>query len=158
MVQVLAVLTAVIFADVTPPASPPPASAVDQPLEMTAALIRGELRVGEKATFLVSIRNRGKVDQKLGRFKSGGWNLVSESGTATSSFRNTPTHWNCGGPVRVILKPNQADTFEYVVDLSGTTFGPGFLAFDFTYSYLEGGNCVVQPLTWSRTVEVGHAR
>jgi len=162
MLQVFAVFSALLFADVAPPASPPPDPKAGAPLEMSAVLVRGELRVGEKATFRVSIRNRSKVDQKLGNFKNGGWTLSAGTRQANWS-RNTSPHWypNCGGPVHVVLKPDQAATSEYEVDLTdepAPLAGTGTLSFSFVYSYKDGSNCVMQPLAWTGSVEVGHPR
>ncbi len=146
MVQLLAILGALIFADVTPPQSARPS--VSQ-LQITAELASGELRAGGSAMFRVRIRNTGNVDQKIGSLKNGDFLLKTDKGSQQWS-RNISPHWRCA-PAG-ILKPNE--TIVYLVDLSGVTLsGSGSLTLDLNLAYLDG-TCVAQPVTWTGPVDV----
>lgn len=152
MVRLLALLAAVIFADVTAPRSPGPSVS---PLQVTAELASGELRAGQPAMFRVHIRNVGSVNQKIGTLRDGDFRLKTDKG-AQQWTRSVAIDWRCR-PAR-ILKPNEVDTLVYLVDLDGLTLsGSGSLTLDLHFAYLDG-TCVAQPLTWSGPVEVAAAR
>jgi hypothetical protein len=152
MGYVVALLVASSLADLAGPTS-----AATAPLEMTAKLLRGELRVGSTATLLVTIRNRSQQTQKLGTFKGGGWELQGgTSGLEPGRYRNAKAHWRCH--LRTTLKPGASDTFEYEVDMRDMTDvaaewrsppGSATLVLSLQFSYPEREHCVAQPLTWS---------
>jgi hypothetical protein len=151
----LVVLSALLFLDVGVPLTSASPAAADGPFEVIAWRVAGDLRVGGHALFILTIRNRSKTVRKVGQFKSGGSTLYKENGlSVTSTYRNTPVHWRCL-PARV-LKPNEATSWSFDIDLSQAESGLGFLAFNLVYSYADGDRCVDQPFYWLHSVTVDH--
>jgi hypothetical protein len=153
MLHWLVGLSAFLFVDVAVPLTNAAPGAVDGPFDLTASLVKGELRAGGRGTLRVTIHNRSQTEQKLGTFKSGGWFFYSERGVSASTYRNTPVGWRCGGPARV-LKPNQTTSSEFEVELPSNSAGSGFLAFNFVYWYVDREKCIEQPFYWLRSITV----
>ena len=149
----LVVLSALLFLDVGVPLTSAAPAAADEPFELIAWRVAGDLRVDGHALFMLTIRNRSKTNRKVGQFKSGGSTLWKENGrSVTSMYQNTPVHWRCL-PARV-LKPNEATSRLFEIDLSQAESGLSFLSFNLVYSYAEGDRCIDQPFYWLHSVTV----
>jgi hypothetical protein len=157
MLAALAVLTAVVLADVTPPPSPAPAAAA-APLEISAALVAGALRAGEHATFRVSVRNRSPLPQRLGGLRWTSWTFHNKWGGASASNMSSRSPHDPRCPAARLLAPDEVATFDVVLELEGAPPGRGSVELRVDFEYLDGARCVEQSLSWTHAARVAARR
>jgi hypothetical protein len=147
-----------VFADVTPPTPPPPEPPAE-PLQLSAVLVAGELRSGERATYRVSVRNRSQRERRLGASTSSTWTFSTKRGGVSGlsgGGGRSPHDPPC--PAGRLLRPGDVATFDVVLDLRSAPAGRGTVELRLDFEYLDGDECVKQSLSWSHPVEVAAPR